>query len=124
MTSCCDLPPLARHRACGHRGLEGCGPRCGRYPLFFCIEGGNPTLICHASGFHPPDISIDLLKNGVVMPDARQTDPAFEQDWQFHLTKSVAFTPQSDEYVCEVTHMMKSKTYTWSKFSLDVLVSD
>uniref|UniRef100_A0A4W5LQE5 Beta-2-microglobulin n=1 Tax=Hucho hucho TaxID=62062 RepID=A0A4W5LQE5_9TELE len=47
--------------------------------------GKDNTLICHVSGFHPPDISIQLLKNGVEIPDAKQTDLAFEQGWQFHL---------------------------------------
>ncbi|KAJ8373631.1 hypothetical protein SKAU_G00042110 [Synaphobranchus kaupii] len=28
--------------------------------------GKDNTLICHVSGFHPPDISIELLKNGVT----------------------------------------------------------
>ena len=33
----------------GHRGPEGCGPRCGRRPLFFCIEGGNPKHGCYVT---------------------------------------------------------------------------
>uniref|UniRef100_A0A8K9WQJ5 Beta-2-microglobulin n=2 Tax=Salmoninae TaxID=504568 RepID=A0A8K9WQJ5_ONCMY len=76
--------------------------------------GDKNTLICHVSGFHPPDISIQLLKNGVEIPDAKQTDLAFEQGWQFHLTKSVGFTPASgEEYTCRVRHLKNLKTYTW-----------
>uniref|UniRef100_A0A674A491 Beta-2-microglobulin n=1 Tax=Salmo trutta TaxID=8032 RepID=A0A674A491_SALTR len=79
-------------------------------------HGKDNTLICHVSGFHPPDISIQLLKNGVEIPDAKQTDLAFEQGWQFHLTKSVGFTPASgEEYTCRVRHLKNLKTYTWGE---------
>ncbi|XP_064796986.1 beta-2-microglobulin-like [Oncorhynchus masou masou] len=79
-------------------------------------HGKDNTLICHVSGFHPPDISIQLLKNGVEIPDAKQTDLAFEQGWQFHLTKSVGFTPASGEvYTCRVRHLKNLKTYTWGE---------
>ncbi|XP_055762069.1 beta-2-microglobulin-like isoform X1 [Salvelinus fontinalis] len=77
-------------------------------------HGKDNTLICHVSAFHPPDISIQLLKNGVEIPDAKQTDLAFEQGWQFHLTKSVGFTPASgEEYTCRVRHLKNLKNYTW-----------
>nr|XP_046195984.1 beta-2-microglobulin-like [Oncorhynchus gorbuscha] len=76
--------------------------------------GKDNTLICHVSGFHPPDISIQLLKNGVEIPDAKQTDLAFQQGWQFHLTKSVGFTPASgEEYTCRVRHLKNLNTYIW-----------
>ncbi|XP_072529205.1 beta-2-microglobulin-like [Salminus brasiliensis] len=77
--------------------------------------GKENVLICHVSGFHPPDISIELLKNGVEIPNAKQTDLAFEQGWKFHLTRSVAFTPQkNEEYACSVRHMKKSpQKYSW-----------
>ncbi|XP_042562206.1 beta-2-microglobulin-like [Clupea harengus] len=76
---------------------------------------GEPnTLICHVSGFHPPDISITLLKNGVEMKGGKQTDLAFESGWQFHLTKHVPFHPQkSEDYTCLVRHMTNEKIYTW-----------
>ncbi|XP_036376041.1 beta-2-microglobulin-like [Megalops cyprinoides] len=76
--------------------------------------GKSNTLICHVSGFHPPDISITLLKDGVEIPKAKQTDLAFEQSWQFHLTKSVPFTPEKGEtYSCKVRHMQDTKNYNW-----------
>ncbi|XP_076577827.1 beta-2-microglobulin-like [Chaetodon auriga] len=72
------------------------------------------SLICHVSGFHPPEINIEVLKNGQVMSGARQTDLAFEDDWHYHLTKSVPFTPSSeDKFACKVTHMGITKTYVW-----------
>ncbi|XP_048066825.1 beta-2-microglobulin, like [Megalobrama amblycephala] len=79
-------------------------------------EYGKPNvLICYVSGFHPPDIVIKLLKNGVEIPHSTQTDLAFEQGWQFHLTKYVDFTPQHGEtYTCEVSHMKNTpKSFTW-----------
>ncbi|KAG5267241.1 hypothetical protein AALO_G00219550 [Alosa alosa] len=72
------------------------------------------TLICHVSGFHPPDITITLLKDGVEIPNAQQTDLAFESGWQFHLTKHVKFQPKKGEsYVCKVRHMAETKSYFW-----------
>ncbi|XP_057711728.1 beta-2-microglobulin [Corythoichthys intestinalis] len=67
---------------------------------------GEPnTLICHVSQFHPPDISIQLLKNGKELTDAFETDLSFEKNWQFHLTKHIQFTPSKDDkYICRVTH--------------------
>ncbi|XP_076846359.1 beta-2-microglobulin-like [Brachyhypopomus gauderio] len=76
--------------------------------------GKDNVLICHVSGFHPPDINIDLLKNGQVIKEYKQTDLAFEQGWQFHLTKSAKFKPsQGDTYTCKVRHMTEEKVYTW-----------
>ncbi|KAM6984817.1 beta-2-microglobulin, partial [Aplochiton taeniatus] len=78
--------------------------------------GKDNTLICHVSGFHPPDIQIEILKDGKEIPEAKQTDLAFEQGWQFHLTRSVPFTPKSGEnYICKVTHVGNAKSYTWGK---------
>ncbi|XP_051950641.1 beta-2-microglobulin-like [Xyrauchen texanus] len=78
------------------------------------IFGKKNVLICHVSGFHPPDITIDLLKNDQVIPNTIQTDLAFEQGWDFHLTKFIDFNPQSGEvYSCKVRHLTNIKTYTW-----------
>ncbi|XP_008277005.1 beta-2-microglobulin [Stegastes partitus] len=76
--------------------------------------GNENTLICHVSNFHPPDITIELLKNGAELPDATQTDLAFKHDWHFHLTKSAPFTPaEGTKYTCRVTHGGVSKDYEW-----------
>jgi len=76
--------------------------------------GEQNVLICHVSKFHPPDITIQLMKNGEEIPDAKQTDLAFKQGWQFHLTKSVNFTPKDGEkYSCRVTHQSVMKDYAW-----------
>lgn len=81
------------------------------------------VLICYVSGFHPPDITIQLLKNGVEIPGSTQTDLAFEEGWQFHLTKYVDFLPQpGEEYTCRVRHMSSpTKSYTWGENKSEVL---
>lgn len=77
------------------------------------------NLICHVSGFHPPEITIELLKNGQEMSDAKQNDLAFEDNWYYHLTKHVPFTPRKGEaYACRVTHMGKAKMFSWGMFFL------
>lgn len=78
--------------------------------------GKENVLICHASGFHPPDITIQLMKGEEELKNSNQTDLAFKEDWHFHLTKSVYFTPQSAEvYTCKVTHGGKVKMYNWGE---------
>ncbi|XP_071391066.1 beta-2-microglobulin-like [Centroberyx affinis] len=78
------------------------------------VYGEKNTLICHVTNFHPPDITIRLLKNGEELPEAVQTDLAFKQDWHFHLTKNAAFTPENgDKYSCKVTHGQTSNEYAW-----------
>ncbi|KAG1949249.1 beta-2-microglobulin-like [Pimephales promelas] len=77
--------------------------------------GKENVLICYVSGFHPPDISIKLLKNGVEIPNSKQTDLAFEAGWKFHLTRYVEFNPKSGEhYTCSVSHMgAEPKLFSW-----------
>ncbi|XP_051912220.1 beta-2-microglobulin [Hippocampus zosterae] len=67
---------------------------------------GEPNiLICHVSQFHPPDITIQLFKNGKEMVDAIEADLSFGKNWHFHLTKHAPFTPmRDDKYICKVTH--------------------
>ncbi|XP_071358143.1 beta-2-microglobulin-like [Trachinotus anak] len=82
-----------------------------RTPGFY---GKENILICHVNEFHPPEITIELLKDGKVIPGATQTDLAFEENWHYHLTKHAPFTPNKDEnYACRVTHMGKQKTFLW-----------
>ncbi|XP_030006672.1 beta-2-microglobulin-like [Sphaeramia orbicularis] len=77
--------------------------------------GKENILICRVTGFHPPNIKIQLMKNDEELPNSVQTDLAFESDWHFHLTKHAPFTPQSGEkYVCRVTHGNAApKDYSW-----------
>ncbi|KAI3366510.1 hypothetical protein L3Q82_000643 [Scortum barcoo] len=75
------------------------------------------TLICYVRNFHPPEIRIELLKNGQEIREARQTDLAFEENWHYHLTKHVPFIPKSgDKYTCRVTHMGNTKVYEWGEY--------
>ncbi|XP_038148081.1 beta-2-microglobulin-like [Cyprinodon tularosa] len=76
--------------------------------------GKENTLICHVSNFHPPDITIELLCDGTALPNPKQTDLAFKQDWHFHLTKSAAFTPAAGKNcLCRVNHSGVSKDHAW-----------
>ncbi|KAK2858695.1 hypothetical protein Q5P01_003315 [Channa striata] len=77
--------------------------------------GKDNTFICHVSKFHPPDITIQLLEDGVEIPGAKQTDLAFKDDWHFVLTRSVAFKPEKGKrFTCKVTHGGNpSKEYVW-----------
>uniref|UniRef100_H2MAU9 Beta-2-microglobulin n=1 Tax=Oryzias latipes TaxID=8090 RepID=H2MAU9_ORYLA len=80
--------------------------------------GKENTLICHVSNFHPPDITIRLMEDDQELPEAKQTDLAFKQNWHFHLTKSAPFTPkQGARYTCKVTHSGLAKDYTWGESS-------
>lgn len=83
-------------------------------------EFGKPNhFICHVNNFHPPDIKIELLQNGKELPEPKQTDLAFKQDWHFHLTKSAPFTPEADDKViCRVTHNGVPKEYSWGEYFL------
>nr|WIM36833.1 beta-2-microglobulin-1 [Ogcocephalus cubifrons] len=77
-------------------------------------HGRENVLVCFVSGFHPPDVTIVLIKNGREIVEARQTDLAFKHNWQFHLTKSMPFTPaKEDAYSCRVTHGVSMKDYAW-----------
>ncbi|KAM9771510.1 beta-2-microglobulin [Syngnathus typhle] len=67
---------------------------------------GEPNiLICHVSQFHPPDITIQLFKNGEELQKTNETDLSFGKNWHFHLTKHAEFMPmRDDKYFCRVTH--------------------
>ncbi|XP_033832116.1 beta-2-microglobulin-like [Periophthalmus magnuspinnatus] len=76
--------------------------------------GKSNTLICHVSQFHPPDISITLLRDGHELSDSVLTDLAFKQDWHFHLTRSAPFSPSGDaKYTCRIDHGGKVTDYIW-----------
>ena len=46
-------------------GPEGCRPRCGRRPLFFCIEGGNPMPSWRSWTICATSVG---LRNGLMLP--------------------------------------------------------
>ncbi|XP_077449638.1 beta-2-microglobulin-like [Stigmatopora argus] len=76
--------------------------------------GKNNILLCHVSNFQPPVIQVDLLRNGVTIQTANQSEMVFEVDWEYYLTKYVAFVPQKGEsYACSVTHGGISRTFAW-----------
>lgn len=76
--------------------------------------GEKNVLICNVKDFHPPDLVIQLLMDGQEIPHADQTDLAFKETWQFHLTKSVTFTPRDGQkYSCRVTHGDKENNHAW-----------
>ncbi|XP_032406800.1 beta-2-microglobulin-like [Xiphophorus hellerii] len=78
------------------------------------LYGNRNVLICHVSGFHPPEIKIDLLKNGQEIADVKQTDLAFEENWHYHLTKHADFTPvEGEHYMCRVTHVGTTTQHEW-----------
>jgi hypothetical protein len=87
-------------------------------------EFGEPnTLICLVQAFHPPEITIELLKDGAVLPNANQTDLSFDKTWHFHLSKFADITPSKEEsYACQVTHIGKRTVHAWGESeSADIL---
>ncbi|XP_034529878.1 beta-2-microglobulin-like [Notolabrus celidotus] len=79
------------------------------------LWGQKNVLICHVSNIAPPpEISLELLKNGQVIPETHQADLAFDGDWYYYLTKHVSFTPvKGERYTCKVTHKGKINFYEW-----------
>ncbi|XP_074554938.1 beta-2-microglobulin-like [Halichoeres trimaculatus] len=73
------------------------------------------VLICHVSKISPPpEIRLDLLKNGVVIPNTNQSDLAFDGEWEYYLTKHVDFTPlKGERYTCRVCLNGKTSHYEW-----------
>lgn len=76
--------------------------------------GKENILICSASLFFPPDITIQLMRNGVELPDSKESDLVFKDDWRFHVTKHTVITPVSGEdYSCKITHGTNVNNYAW-----------
>ncbi|KAI5936802.1 Beta-2-microglobulin [Manis javanica] len=60
-------------------------------------ENGKPNFLnCYVSSFHPPEIQIDLLKNGKEMKVER-SDLSFSKDWSFYLLVHTEFTPKEGD---------------------------
>ncbi|XP_009081211.1 PREDICTED: beta-2-microglobulin, partial [Acanthisitta chloris] len=68
------------------------------------VEGEENTLHCFVTGFHPPKIEIELLKNNQPMTGVQYGDLSFNEKWQFQR-----------DFACRVTHstMPKSQVYRW-----------
>uniref|UniRef100_A0A7N9CTY4 Beta-2-microglobulin n=1 Tax=Macaca fascicularis TaxID=9541 RepID=A0A7N9CTY4_MACFA len=67
---------------------------------------------------HPPDIEVDLLKNGEKMGKVEHSDLSFSKDWSFYLLYYTEFTPnEKDEYACRVNHVTLSgpRTVKWDR---------
>ncbi|XP_060116143.1 beta-2-microglobulin [Heteronotia binoei] len=72
-----------------------------RYPVEF---GKENILQCYVDGFHPPKISVTLLKNGKKM-DCQQSDLSFHSNWAFfQLFHANVTIDEKDEYAFRVEH--------------------
>ncbi|XP_008051055.1 beta-2-microglobulin [Carlito syrichta] len=90
-------------------------PKVQLYSRYPAENGKTNFLNCYVSGFHPPEIEVDLLKNGEKM-EVEQSDLAFSKDWSFYLLTHSEFTPSDkDEYTCRVKHitLLQPKTVKW-----------
>uniref|UniRef100_A0A4X1V9R5 Beta-2-microglobulin n=1 Tax=Sus scrofa TaxID=9823 RepID=A0A4X1V9R5_PIG len=98
----------------------GCGRASPKVQVYsrHPAENGKPNYLnCYVSGFHPPQIEIDLLKNGEKM-NAEQSDLSFSKDWSFYLLVHTEFTPNAvDQYSCRVKHVTldKPKIVKWDR---------
>ncbi|XP_052039382.1 beta-2-microglobulin [Apodemus sylvaticus] len=82
-------------------------------------ENGKPNFLnCYVSQFHPPQIEIELLKNGEKMNNVQMSDLSFSKDWSFYILAHAEFTPTAtDSFACRVKHvtMKDPKTVTWDR---------
>uniref|UniRef100_A0A8D2P6D3 Beta-2-microglobulin n=1 Tax=Zosterops lateralis melanops TaxID=1220523 RepID=A0A8D2P6D3_ZOSLA len=79
-------------------------------------EGKENVLHCFITGFHPPKIDIELLKNGEPMPGVTYGDLSFNEKWQFQRLVYAPFIPtREDIFTCRVVHssMAGPATYRW-----------
>ncbi|NWX65241.1 B2MG protein, partial [Promerops cafer] len=79
-------------------------------------EGKENTLHCFVTGFHPPKIDIELLKNGERIPGVKYGDLSFNEKWQFQRLVYVPFIPtRGDIFTCRVVHstMSEPHIYRW-----------
>ncbi|NWW73474.1 B2MG protein, partial [Climacteris rufus] len=79
-------------------------------------EGKENILQCFVTGFHPPKIDIELLKNGEPIPDVKYGDLSFNDKWQFQRLVYGTIHPfKGETYSCRVVHssMPQPQTYRW-----------
>lgn len=96
-------------------------PKVEVYARSRAEEGKDNTLHCFVSGFHPPKIDIELLKNGKPIPDVKYGDLSFNEKWQFQRLVYVPFTPtRGDTFSCRVAHstMPEPRIYRWGMLCL------
>uniref|UniRef100_A0A8C5CT49 Beta-2-microglobulin n=1 Tax=Gadus morhua TaxID=8049 RepID=A0A8C5CT49_GADMO len=105
------LPPF--HRYLRHQRPP---PKVQVYTREPAEPGTGNSLICYLNNFQPPEVEVDLLENGVVIPGAVQSDLMFESQWQYHLTKRVPFIPREGaRYACRVNHMGRTTNHAWGE---------
>uniref|UniRef100_A0A2K6G8Z8 Beta-2-microglobulin n=2 Tax=Propithecus coquereli TaxID=379532 RepID=A0A2K6G8Z8_PROCO len=82
-------------------------------------EDGKPNFLnCYVSGFHPPQIGIDLLKNGKKIEKVEQSDLSFSKDWSFNTLVHTEFVPnEKDVLACRVNHttLDKPRIVQWDR---------
>ncbi|XP_034288501.1 beta-2-microglobulin [Pantherophis guttatus] len=86
-----------------------------RHPISI---GKENVLHCFVEGFHPPKINVTLLKNNVEIPEVKQSDLSFKEDWTFQLLTYVSVVPNGkDEYSCRVSHqaLKEPKIMKWEQ---------
>ncbi|NXF86626.1 B2MG protein, partial [Eubucco bourcierii] len=91
-------------------------PKVEVYSRKDVANGEGNVLHCFVSGFHPPQITITLLKNGKPMSDVKYTDMSFNDKWHFQQLVYAPFTPQrGDIFSCRVVHstLPEGQTYRW-----------
>ncbi|NWI85204.1 B2MG protein, partial [Pitta sordida] len=91
-------------------------PKVEVYARSRAAEGKANTFHCFITDFHPPQITVELLKNGEPMNDVKYGDLSFDDKWQFQRLVYAPFTPRRGEtYACRVTHssMEGPQTFQW-----------
>ncbi|XP_054128807.1 beta-2-microglobulin [Melozone crissalis] len=97
-------------------GAAAEAPKVEVYARSRAEVGKENTLHCFVTGFHPPKIDIELLKNGVPMPGVTYGDLSFNDKWQFQRLVYAPFIPtREDIFSCRVAHstMPESRNYIW-----------
>ncbi|XP_005425981.3 beta-2-microglobulin [Geospiza fortis] len=106
----------ALHREPGEQWRWREAPKVEVYARSRAEEGKANTLHCFVTGFHPPKIDIELLKNGVPMPGVTYGDLSFNDKWQFQRLVYAPFTPTTEDiFSCRVAHstMPEARDYKW-----------
>ncbi|XP_078073889.1 H-2 class II histocompatibility antigen, E-S beta chain-like [Mustelus asterias] len=69
-------------------------------------SGKSALLLCHVTGFYPPEIEVTWLKNGVPVPDGViNTALLSDGDWTYQVQDLLQYQPVSgDKYTCHVEH--------------------